>query len=208
MFYRLRRKWRESFARGKNKPKAKFSFCHYSPAPSLFFFFFFQVPYCDFDKWQCKKRIYVGSRRLAHYHKQNRALGLRHRGAIEKVFGCDAWVKTHFWKWECCCAGTSLQSCPWRARWRHCGLDEEERLARKLILERKGGTRWLPEDLRAEWFKATCRKCLWLYCFSLPSFQGNNEKGKKKKKRRAQHKPSTVLGSSESFRRNSVPSFV
>ena len=95
----IKEKVEESFARGKTNPRPSFlSVITPPPPPSSSSFFFFEVPYCDFDKWQCKKRIYVGSWRLAHYHKQNRALGLRHWGAIEKVFGCDAWVKTHFWR--------------------------------------------------------------------------------------------------------------
>ena len=95
----IKEKVEESFARGKTNPRPSFlSVITPPPPPSSSSFFFFEVPYCDFDKWQCKKRIYVGSWRLAHYHKQNRALSLRHWGAIEKVFGCDAWVKTHFWR--------------------------------------------------------------------------------------------------------------
>lgn len=100
----IRKKGGKSPARGKTKPRPSFLSVitlppphpNSLPLPSLLS----PAPYCDFDKWQCKKRIYVGSWRLAHYHKQNRALSLRHRGAIEKVFECDAWVKTHFWRSE------------------------------------------------------------------------------------------------------------
>lgn len=85
------------FCGRENKTKAKFSFCHY---PFSAFSFSFPAPYCDFDKWQYKRRIYVGSWWLAHYHKQNRALSLCHWGAIEGGFERDAWVKTHFCRSE------------------------------------------------------------------------------------------------------------
>lgn len=96
-----------SSARGKTKLRPSFlSVITLLPLPTpnplslLSLSLFFPAPYCDFDKWQCKKRIYVGSWRLAHYHKQNRALSLRRQGAIEKVFECDAWVKNHSWRSE------------------------------------------------------------------------------------------------------------
>lgn len=98
---------RQEFCGGENKTKAKVFFCHYS-LPALSFSFSFPAPCCDFDKWQYKRRIYDGSWRLAHYHKQNRALSLRHWGAIEGGL----------WTW---CMGQDpfLQKWTWlKSRWK------------------------------------------------------------------------------------------
>ena len=186
----IKEKVGESFARGKTSPRPSFlSVTTPPPPPSSSFFFFIQVPYWDFDKWQCKKRIYVGSRRLAHYHKQNRALGPRHRGAIGKVFGCDAWVKTHFWR-----SGNAVVLGPaFRAALGEPGEDTRAgrgAFSQKAHSGKERGTAWLPEDLRAEWFKATCRKCLWLYCFLVSlHFRETTRRERKKKKQHSTDLP-------------------
>lgn len=144
---------------------AKFSFCHYPPlSPFLPLFFLFVAPQCDIDKWQCKKRIYVRSWRLAHYHKQNRALSLCHLGAIQRVFGYDAWVKTHFWR----SGDAVMPGQVWRkplesqVKTLSIGLGAFSLKAHSI---KERGTGNLPKDHCVEWFRATCRKCLLLYYF-------------------------------------------
>lgn len=102
MFYRLSREGKVQHKGTQNEGQVFFlSWLYGPPTPFplllLSLFLFPPAPYCYFDKWQCK-RIYVGSWRLPHYHKQNRALRPCRWGTIVKVFECDAWVKTHFWR--------------------------------------------------------------------------------------------------------------
>lgn len=164
----IKKKGRGKFRTRENKLRAKFSFCHYSnsPIPSFFFSFFFP-PSPILRLWQMTMQeenlcwvLEISTLSQAKQSPQPPPPGSNWKSLWMWCMGQDPFLK----KWRYCYAGTSLEKNPRRARWRHSRL-EEEHLARKLSLERKEEPGVLPEDLRVEWFKATCRKCLWLYCF-------------------------------------------
>lgn len=138
MFYRLRRKWRKVLHEGKQTQGQVFFLSLLPcPLPLLLLFFFFPSPILRL--WQMTMQEEnlcrvpeISTLSQAKQSPRPPPPGSNWKSLWMWCMGQDPFLK----KWECCCAGTSLQSCPWRARWRHCGLDEE-RLARKLILERK-----------------------------------------------------------------------
>lgn len=204
----IKEKVEESFAQGKTNPRPSFlSVITPLPPPSSSFFFF---PSPILRLWQMTMQEEnlcrvpeISTLSQAKQSPRPPPPGSNWKSLWMWCMGQDPFLK----KWECCCAGTSLQSCPWRARWRHCGLDEE-RLARKLILERKeepGGSlkTSVLNDLRLPVGNAFG----FIALVSL-HFRETTRRERKKKKRRSAAQTFPFFGSSESFRRNSVPSFV
>lgn len=131
-----------SSARGKTKLRPSFLSDITPPAhpqsPSLsLFFFFFPSPILWLWQMTMQKEnlcwvLEISTLSQAKQSPQPPSPGSNWKSLWMWCMGQDPFLK----KWGCWHAGTRLDKSPWRARWRHSGLDEAH-LARKLILERK-----------------------------------------------------------------------
>lgn len=134
----IKKKGGRSSARGKTKRRPSFlSVITLFPRNSLPLLFFFPSPILR--RWQMTMQeedlcwvLEISTLSQAKQSPWPPPPGSNWKSLWMWCMGQDPFLK----KWGYCYAGTSLDKSPWRARWRHSGLDEEH-LARKLILERK-----------------------------------------------------------------------